>query len=432
MIKAIVYILKHGFEAALVISLLMACLQQLGKTRLFRWVFWGTGLAAVLGAFIAYNMKIFGGRELFEGSVRAVGLILTAAFVIWIGSKPGKDPAEQSQQPVNGFGLPLKAYLLFTAFFLTVVPAVDIALFPKNIFIQTYNVINTELVLKFFGGFLGLLLCCLFGLAFLKITVKLSPQRMVAGTVVVGLLLILKQSVTLVQILFATAVLPLTPLVLSILIPFINNMDKFIYTFLAGAALWVVLAARAIKKGKAIPLGDLNPARRREIRAGVRREYRWLGAAAGLVILFASLTLIQDTYLNRPVQLSPAAPVTAKSDLIRVASASVNDRNLHRFGYTASDGTQVRFIIIRKSETAYGVGLDACEICGAAGYYQRKNQVVCRNCDVVMNIPTIGFPGGCNPIPLSYRMEGGSLVINAADLEKEKERFKQTGVFKNA
>lgn len=324
MIKAIVYILKNGFEAVLVISLLMACLQHLGKPRLSRWFFWGAGIAAVLGVFIAYNMKILGGRELFEGWVRALGLILTVTFVMWIGSKLGKDPAGQNQ-PVIEFGVPLKAYLLVTTFFLTVIPAVDIALFPNNIFIQTYNVINTELVLKFFGGFLGLLLCCLFGLTFLKITAKLSPQRIVTGTAVIGLLLILKQSVTLLQILFAAAVLPLTPFVMSLLIPFINNMDKFIYTFLAGATLWVVLAAQAIKKGKVIPQGDLNPARRREIRAGIRS---WLGTAAGLVILFTSLTLIQDTYLNRPVQLSPATPVTPKADLIRVASQSVNDRNL--------------------------------------------------------------------------------------------------------
>ena len=83
----------------------------------------------------------------------------------------------------------------------------------------------------------------------------------------------------------------------------------------------------------------------------------------------------------------------------------------------------VRFIIIRKGETAYGVGLDACDICGPSGYYQRKDQVICKLCDVVMNKSTIGFPGGCNPVPLKFSVGEGNLYIKAADLDAEEKRF---------
>jgi len=41
-----------------------------------------------------------------------------------------------------------------------------------------------------------------------------------------------------------------------------------------------------------------------------------------------------------------------------------------------------------------------------------------------MNISTIGFPGGCNPVPLKHAIAGGSLVIETKDLEAEKRRFK--------
>ena len=70
------------------------------------------------------------------------------------------------------------------------------------------------------------------------------------------------------------------------------------------------------------------------------------------------------------------------------------------------------------------MGLDACEVCGNAGYYERNNQVVCKRCDVVMNINTIGFKGGCNPIPLSYEVDGGSLVFKIADLENGEKEFR--------
>ena len=40
-----------------------------------------------------------------------------------------------------------------------------------------------------------------------------------------------------------------------------------------------------------------------------------------------------------------------------------------------------------------------------------------------MNKSTIGFKGGCNPIPLAYTMANGQMVIKTGDLEAEKSRF---------
>jgi uncharacterized membrane protein len=41
-----------------------------------------------------------------------------------------------------------------------------------------------------------------------------------------------------------------------------------------------------------------------------------------------------------------------------------------------------------------------------------------------MNISTIGFKGGCNPVPLAYALRGGNMVVLTGDLEAEKGRFK--------
>jgi len=124
------------------------------------------------------------------------------------------------------------------------------------------------------------------------------------------------------------------------------------------------------------------------------------------------------------VEITPAVPVSAVQGAIAIPLEKVSDGRLHRFSFRASNGTTLRFIIIKKSGSAYGVGLDACDICGPTGYYEREDQVVCKLCDVVMNKATIGFKGGCNPVPLEYKMTAGKLVIPAAALEKEKGRFK--------
>lgn len=126
---------------------------------------------------------------------------------------------------------------------------------------------------------------------------------------------------------------------------------------------------------------------------------------------------------NRTVELSPPVELAVSDNKIEIPLESVNDGHLHRFSYTTEDGTQVRYIVIRKSESAYGVALDACDICGASGYYERNGQIVCILCDVVMNIGTIGMPGGCNPVPLDHEITGGRIVIDAANLDAEAYRF---------
>jgi uncharacterized membrane protein len=145
--------------------------------------------------------------------------------------------------------------------------------------------------------------------------------------------------------------------------------------------------------------------------------------AAGLAFSVFALTALK-WYTARGVELSPAEPMTLAGEEILIPITQVEDGHLHRFVYTASDNTEVRFIVIKKNDAAYGVGLDACDICGPTGYYERKNEVICRLCDVVMNKSTIGFKGGCNPVPLAYTLRSGSMVIETINLENEKTRFK--------
>ena len=58
-------------------------------------------------------------------------------------------------------------------------------------------------------------------------------------------------------------------------------------------------------------------------------------------------------------------------------------------------------------------------------YYERgEEEVVCRRCDVVMNKNTIGFHGGCNPIPFPYEIRESKIFIDVRDLERHEKRFK--------
>ncbi|MDR1450063.1 MAG: DUF2318 domain-containing protein [Propionibacteriaceae bacterium] len=192
------------------------------------------------------------------------------------------------------------------------------------------------------------------------------------------------------------------------------NHPNWPLALLALAAIAVPLATLSAARKTATLTA--NPAQARWQRARKRRRLRYSLASAGAYIVLGGALTVGAALAARVVELSPPEPfeMTAVSAVIRLED--VDDGHLHRFAYTTASGVEVRFIVIKKNGVAYGVGLDACEICGPTGYYEKDGKIICRLCDVVMNIATIGYKGGCNPIPLDYQIDGG-IVVQLADLE---------------
>ncbi len=159
-------------------------------------------------------------------------------------------------------------------------------------------------------------------------------------------------------------------------------------------------------------------------KARLLKNKRW----ANSLIFFSVFTLIFVTvikaYVNKPVVLSPPENYQIEDNFIIIPLSDVDDGHLHRFSYIAEGGHNVRFIVVKKPRGgSYGLGLDACDICGVAGYFERNDDVVCKRCDVVMNKSTIGFRGGCNPIPFEYEIKDKKIFIDKAVLEREKTIF---------
>ncbi|MDR2181112.1 MAG: Fe-S-containing protein [Treponema sp.] len=223
------------------------------------------------------------------------------------------------------------------------------------------------------------------------------------------------------QFLFARRVIPMNRTLFRLITPALNNGIVFLYLMLAVCAAVPVLALiRTFHRN-----GNCrNPAERRKARALLRHKRRLaVTLAFSYALAFCSLSVLK-AFTERGVELSPAESYTLSGNEIIIPLEKIEDGHLHRFNYSASDSIEMRFIIIKKNESAYGVGLDACDICGPTGYYERKDGVVCRLCDVVMNKATIGFRGGCNPVPLAYTMRSGNMIINTESLEAERSRFK--------
>ena len=195
---------------------------------------------------------------------------------------------------------------------------------------------------------------------------------------------------------------------------FINN--EAVFTIAAGLALCAVVVLTWLAS-RSIPTVGANPAEGRLGRARSRLYKSMAGTAALGYLCGALLITVGVAYGSQEIELSPPESFSVVDDQVSVNLADISDGHLHRFEYTTSGGVKVRFIVIQKSGSSYGVGLDACEICGPTGYYEKDGKVICKLCEVAMNIATIGFKGGCNPIPIDYKVSNGTLTVPISALE---------------
>ena len=201
----------------------------------------------------------------------------------------------------------------------------------------------------------------------------------------------------------------------------INHSNLFIYIILLFVATMPILLW---KKNIKITEKYSNRAELRKLKATKRNARRWAEASLFFILIsFLSLSILRY-HVGKEVPLSPPENYVIENGMAIIPLEELEDDKLHRYQYISEDKISMRFIAIKKSEGAYGIGLDACDICGPSGYFERNGDVICKLCDVVMNKATIGFPGGCNPVPLPYILHDGKIKIKVEDLEKESYRFK--------
>jgi uncharacterized membrane protein len=329
--------------------------------------------------------------------------------------------ASRSLPPEKAAGPALAASFFLTSAAWAAFYLPDLFLYPPQFAVGVVNVVSSEFIINVSGYLCGLLLCLLLACSLFRVCAAL-PEKTLFPLFSLGFLFFLaNQAITLGQILLVRGFLPRSPLLLRAIVFLLNEVvPASLFCLVATAGLCALLLWR---RSRAAVIEGANPALRRKARSGMRRHSRWSRGALGALAAGLLLMTVGATFNTREVELSPPVEMPVTGEAVLLPVSLVGDGALHRFVYTSRRGVGVRYIVIKKSETAFGVGLDACEVCGPSGYFERKGQVVCILCDVVMNKATIGFAGGCNPVPLRFSIREGNLVINTADLEAEAIRF---------
>lgn len=293
---------------------------------------------------------------------------------------------------------------------------------PHTILLTEETVMSTAFIVKFMGVLSGFLLTAVMGISVYQGMVYVGKNTALVLTSAVLLINALKQVASAFGILLAKRLIASNH-TLFVISKYAANLSAwFLYmTVLAAAVAPFILVLQSFTANEPYE----NHAGRRKIIAKWRRLRRFGGLSIlcfGLVICIMTTV---NAYANKEVGLSPIEAAEIEGDHFVIPFEQVNDGHLHRFGYTTDNHVVIRFIIIQKPNSAsYGIGLDACEICGETGYYEKNGQVVCNLCDVVMNINTIGFKGGCNPIPIDYGIENGNIIVPLKGLQEYESEFK--------
>ena len=315
-----------------------------------------------------------------------------------------------TETPVPGDTLVRLVGALFIAFalFRSVPTALNQAIMMLSSGVEIYS---TQAVLAIVGYGLAWVLVCF--LAWVSYRLCAWNNRVWPAACILCSL-VLNHSLLFVRILKAKRWITVSKGAWNTISWFINN--EAVFTIVAALALGVVVAL-TWHASRSIPTVGANPAEGRLGRARSRLYKSMAGTAAVGYLCGALLITVGVAIGSQEVELSAPEAHSVVDDQVSVNLADISDGHLHRFEYTTSTGVKVRFIVIQKSGSSFGVGLDACEICGPTGYYEKDGKVICKLCEVAMNIATIGFKGGCNPIPIEYKVSNGTLTVPISVLE---------------
>jgi len=406
LLSALVIALREGVEAALVVGIVLVYLSRTGRASLARYVWGGVGIAvaASLGVSVALERwKV--NQEGFEGLLLLLAASFVVTTIVWM-SRVARHLKKHIEQRIETFAqktsLVARLGLATFVFLMVLREGAELALVLRAV------QLSSEGIGTWIGAALGLGVAVAAGLFFFQGTLRIPLGRFFSATSIILIVVAFQLALTGVHEISEAMWIPSSKREMALIGPIVRN-DVFFFVVILGTAALLVLREWLVVARREATAAPANQAERRRWEWEQRKQRRWMFAAA-FTCLAVVLVLTADFLYARAAAAQPQARLlTAGAQQVRVPLAELNDANLH-FYSAQVNGTVVRFLVIRKPG-GWGTALDACMICGAAGYRQDGLNVICRNCASAIYIPTIGEAGGCNPVGVPSRVEGDALVV---------------------
>ncbi len=132
-----------------------------------------------------------------------------------------------------------------------------------------------------------------------------------------------------------------------------------------------------------------------------------------IILIHGANLIINPVYEPQPVN------IISEGNLLKIpltdSTGDISDQRLRKYVFV-NDGVSYRLIVMMRPDGEVVATLDACEICPPRGYIQKGRYLICKYCNTPIPSESFGLSGGCNPIPVPYRIEGDNLLLNVVDV----------------
>ena len=420
MLSAFLIALREGVEAALVVGIIVVYLSRTARSHLAQFVWYGVAAAAALSLAVAVGLERWRiSEDDFEGLMLLVAAVFVVTMIVWmnrVARHLKKEIEEKVESYAERAGKAAGWGIFLFVFLMVLREGVELALILRAV------ELSTEGLQTWIGTLAGIGAAVAVGLFFFKGTLRIPLHRFFAGTSVILILVAFQLALTGLHELSEARWLPSSKAEMAILGPIVRN-ELFFFVFIFGAAVLLILREWQTASHAKAAKESLNDAEKRLLESQNRRQRNWMIAAA-TASLAVILVLTADFIYARANSAPPTAQaIDPVGNIVRVPVSQVQDGTMHLF--TVSMGGQsMRFMVIKKPN-GWGVALDACRICGAEGYRQEGQNVMCRHCASAIYIPSIGDQGGCNPIRVDSHEDGGDIVIDISALAQASKEIPQ-------
>ena len=415
MFSSLVVTLREGVEAALIVGITLVYLAKIGRADLRRTVYAALVtalLASVAGAIALSYLPIT--EDAFEGWIMLVAAVMVVGMIFFMMRTARKLKGE-IETKVGSLAGGSSMWGLFAFVFLMIFrEGVETVIILKGVSLN-----STELM-SFLGTLTGVALAVVFGVMFVKGSVRIDLRRFFRVTTVILFFVAAQLLILGLHELSETGVLPSSTREMALIGPIFRNDYFFPVTMLALVVLMVLMEYGRRKPDVAVAA---SKAEERKQEWTARRERLWANLVCAAAFVFIITITAEFIYAEGPPPLSQAIELTFDHDgHAAVPTKDLAEGDLRRYSVDVN-GVKVRFLLYRKPDGKVASIFDACQICGGIGFYKGTSGLVCKNCAAPINPQSVGQTGGCNPIPLHSTQDGDSVVISVTDLAQQAGQF---------
>src|SRR5437763_5957934 len=247
MLEAFIVTLREGVEAALIVGITLAYLAKINRPELKKSVY-----AALISAFVGSIAVAFllsrtrWNQDIFEGWVMLAAAFFVVTMIVFM-MRTGRKLKGQIEGKVGLLAGEDAWFGLFVFVFLMVLREG-----VETVLILSAVSLNSTELLSFIGTVLGVMVAILFGVMFVKSSVRINLQKFFRVTTVILFFVAAQLLISGLHELSENGVLPSSKEEMALIGPIVRNDLFFFVTILALAALMVLFDQRG-RQGDGAP-----------------------------------------------------------------------------------------------------------------------------------------------------------------------------------